>query len=104
MTNEDIIKLAMEYGFTGGFDAQGNLLHDATFVEAVTEAVAVTRKETLEEMIYAHPTTAIEKAVAYEREACAMICQDRYSYHPDESIASGEAAMCAYNIRARGEA
>lgn len=75
MTHKDIIKLAMEYGFTGGFDAQGNLTYDATFVEAVTEAVAATRKETLEEMIYAHPTTAIDKAVAYEREACLKIAE-----------------------------
>jgi hypothetical protein len=39
MTHQDIIKLAMEYGFTGGFDPDGNLTHDATFVEAVKEAV-----------------------------------------------------------------
>jgi hypothetical protein len=39
-----------------------------------------------------------------EREACAKVCEDRYSDHPDLSIASGEAGMCAYHIRARGEA
>jgi hypothetical protein len=44
MTHKDIIKLAMEYGFTGGFDAQGNLVHDETFVEAVTEAVLQERE------------------------------------------------------------
>ena len=48
MTEKDIIKLAMEYGFTGGFDAQGNLTFDATFVEAVTEAVAKERNEILD--------------------------------------------------------
>ena len=120
MTNENIIKLAMKYGFTGGFDAQGNLTYDATFVEAVTEAVSVTRKETLEEMIYAHPTTAIEKAVAYEREACAVICDElgeHWNDYKDTALlngninlsnsASGEprAAMrLATEIRARGEA
>lgn len=99
MTNEDIIKLAMEYGFTGGFDAEGNLTYDATFVEAVTEAVAATRKETLEEMIYAHPTTAIEKAVAYEREACAQVCDelDSNSY-PYVVVFPNK---CAEAIRAR---
>jgi hypothetical protein len=93
MKSEDIIKLAMEYGFTGGFDAQGNLTYDATFVEAVTEAVAATRKETLEEMIYAHPTTAIEKAVAYVREACANLC---------ENMALYTGVDCAEAIRAQG--
>jgi hypothetical protein len=43
-------------------------------------------------------------ATAKEREACAKVCEDRYSDHPDLSIASGEAGMCAYHIRARGEA
>lgn len=44
MTKDDAIKLAMEYGFTGGFDADGNLMHDSEFVEAVLEAVAAERK------------------------------------------------------------
>jgi hypothetical protein len=107
MTNEDIIKLAMKYGFTGGFDAQGNLTHDATFVEAVTEAVSVTRKETLEEMIYAHPTTAIKKAVAYEREACATVCDDLYrvwTLTDEDDIDPPDALDCKRAIRARGEA
>ena len=40
---------------------------------------------------------------AKEREACAQVCENRYSDHSDLSIASGEAGMCAYHIRARGE-
>ena len=75
MTQDEIIELAMAYGFTGGFNAQGDLTFDATFVEAVTEAVAKTRKATLEEMIYAHPTAAIKQAVEYEREACAKLAE-----------------------------
>jgi hypothetical protein len=103
MTNEDIIKLAMEYGFTGGFDAQGNLTYDATFVEAVTEAIAATRKETLEEMIYAHPTTAIKKAVAYEREACAKVCDELAELNRfSETDSMWEWGECAAAIRARG--
>ena len=39
MTQDEIIKLAKAYGFTGGFDADGKLLHDEAFVVAVTEAV-----------------------------------------------------------------
>lgn len=46
------IQLAMEYGFTGGFDAEGSLTYDSEFVEALLEAIAK------------------------EREACAKVCED----------------------------
>lgn len=36
---EYAIRLAMEYGFTGGFDALGNLTFDVTVVEAILEAI-----------------------------------------------------------------
>ena len=77
MTNKDIIKLAMEYGFTGCFDAQGSLTYDATFVEAVTEAVK------------------------REREACALICENFADQDtgPDEILIDYH----AYLIRQRGE-
>ena len=104
---DEIIKLAMEYGFTGGFDAEGNLTFDATFVEAVAEAVAKTRKATLEEMIYEHPTIAIKKAVEYavkaEREQIIAITETQ-----EFSRMYGEFTPSAYDlvkaIRARGEA
>lgn len=44
MTQDEIIELAMAYGFTGGFDANGNQTYDATFVKAVAEAVAKERE------------------------------------------------------------
>lgn len=75
MTHQDIIKLAMEYGFTGGFDPDGNLTHDATFVEAVKEAVR------------------------REREACAKICEPQEAH--DDPLTAWKIAQA---IRARGEA
>lgn len=39
MQRDEIVELAMEYGFTGGFDAEGNLIHDGMFVDAVSDAV-----------------------------------------------------------------
>lgn len=75
MTHQDIIKLAMEYGFTGGFDPDGNLTHDVTFVEAVTEAVR------------------------REREACAKVCDELSKKHSWEGCYANE---CAEEIRARG--
>lgn len=64
MNKDDAIKLAMEYGFTGGFDADGNLMHDSEFVEAVLEAVAA------------------------EREACAKVCDSM----PYRAASAGKAA------------
>lgn len=82
MTQDEIIQLAMEYGFTGGFDAQGNLTFDATFVEAVTEAAAK------------------------EREACAKLCdwmQEKAEFHGTDCCKFPTPTDCAYAIRARGE-
>ena len=105
MTQEEIIQLAKAYGFTGGFDAEGKILHDEAFVVAVTEAVDKTRKATLEEMIYEHPTIAIKKAVEYavkeEREACAKVCDAIDKSHWGCEV---KASWCSDAIRARGEA
>lgn len=54
---EYAIRLAMEYGFTGGFDALGNLTFDVTVVEAILEAIQ------------------------HEREACMELCEDADSYY-----------------------
>ena len=70
------IQLAMEYGFTGGFDAEGNLTFDAGFVEAVLEAIAK------------------------EREACAKECEHTALRMGSEWMAQ----HCANAIRQRGEA
>lgn len=79
MTQDEIIKLAKAYGFTGGFDADGKLLHDETFVVAVTEAVD------------------------REREACAKLC-DRLNFIDNGTPAGIRASNrhCAAAIRARG--
>lgn len=69
------IQLAMEYGFTGSFDAEGNLTYDSEFVEAMLEALQ------------------------YEREACAKVCDAEFEKHRYSS----DAIDCAIAIRARGE-
>ena len=51
------IQLSMEYGFTGSFDAEGNLTYDSEFVEAMLEAIQ------------------------YEREACAELVE---AFEPDD--------------------
>ena len=58
------IQLAMEYGFTGSFDAEGNLTYDSEFVEAMLEAIQ------------------------YEREACAELCENYGGFKDGYSCAS----------------
>jgi len=74
------IQLAMEYGFTGGFDAEGNLTFDAEFVEAVLEAIAK------------------------EREACAKVCDDIHAVYnkPEDTAERVASQWCGERIRARG--
>jgi hypothetical protein len=82
MTQDEIIEMARQAGL-------GPILVNVTLGELRSEVCL----------------EAFAKLVAAkEREACAKVCEDRYSDHPDLSIASGEAGMCAYHIRARGEA
>ncbi len=71
MTQDEIIKLAKAYGFTGGFDADGKLLHDEAFVVAVTEAVD--RERAWWEV---QIKTDIETVKKEEREACAKVCEE----------------------------
>ena len=90
---EYAIQLAMEYGFTGSFDAQGDLTYDSEFVQAILEAIQ------------------------HEREACAQICEDQQIRSAEASEkakrvtdsklyhhCSVTAGWNAAAIRARGEA
>ena len=61
---EYAIRLAMEYGFTGGFDALGNLTFDVTVVEAILEAIQ------------------------HEREACAKVAENGCNYPCADEIAA----------------
>lgn len=89
MTQDEIIEMAKQAGYVGVENGHPAL---ERFAKLVAEKI---RKETLEEMIYAHPTTAIKQAVEYEREACAKVCEDDF----------GNGALnLADAIRARGQA
>lgn len=98
MTQQDVFDMAREVcGKWPSFMSNPNLQAFAKLVAAKV------RKETLEEMIYAHPTAAIKQAVEYEREACAMACENVYT--GEEACGDWPTPeMCADAIRARGEA
>jgi uncharacterized protein YcaQ len=68
ISRDDVIEMARQADVwvAGQEPYQSQLEAFAKLVEERTAAKV--RKATLEEMIYEHPTTAIEKAVAYERE------------------------------------
>lgn len=79
------IQLAMEYGFTGSFDAEGNLTYDSEFVEAMLEAIQ------------------------YEREACAKLVEPDEEHRRDAEwgyLGGREGVLLldevAKEIRARG--
>lgn len=79
MTQDEIIKLAKAYGFTGGFNADGKLLHDEAFVVAVTEAVD------------------------REREACIVDIQMHIPRSGRDTLEYKMAMRMIERIRARGE-
>jgi len=85
---DEVLKMARQAGFGLRYEGRGQ----------VSSAPTTTEK------LEAFAKLVAEAAASKEREACAKVCEDRYSDHPDLSIASGEAGMCAYHIRARGEA
>ena len=99
MKYEEIIEMAKEAGFaTSWTEAAGEAL------EIFANLVAAKATEEANAKANASWTLMCKKMVAIEREACAKVCEERFEKHPDLSIASGEAGMCAHFIRARGEA
>ena len=92
MKQDEIIEITRQ---AGGFSPTPE------FLEAFAKLVAgKVRKDTLEEMIFAHPTTAIKLAVEKEREACAKVAD----VYVGQDLEHNFSALIAHNIRARGEA
>lgn len=79
MTRDDVIRMALECGL---LDARDDTLHDdgiAQFVGTLSDFAALVAQQ--------------------EREACAMVCDERSDLFADEG---GDARSCANAIRARG--
>jgi hypothetical protein len=109
MQRDEVIEMARQAGFS---EVDGIVTGGVSDVEAFAKLVAAkASKATLEEMIYEHPTTAIEKSVAYEREACAKVCDEleRAKWESVKHISENGGRLafagpmhCAKAIRARG--
>lgn len=71
MTKDEALKIANDMAFMASIwvDDEGDEVND--LIELICRVEAITRKATLEEIIYSHPAEAIKKAVEYEREHCA---------------------------------
>ena len=95
MTQDEIVAMAREAGFvvTHIGDPIGT---NYTMIEAFANLVA---QKVRDRIMFG----SRDDWVLAEREACAKVCEERFEKHPDLSIASGEAGMCAHFIRARGE-
>ena len=105
MTREEAIDLANDMAFMAciWIDDNSNEVNDV--VKLIQNVAAAVRKATLEEMIYANPTTAIKQAVEYERYECAKACMNA-SADNEMQKAMGDAAhyaACANAILARKE-
>jgi len=99
MTQEDVIVLWKD---ANNWDVRGykSTLED---LERFAKLVAKHTLSNIDPSKFMSCQEVMEAARMAEREACAKLCEERFEKHPDLSIASGEAGMCAHFIRARGE-
>jgi len=108
MTQDEIIEMASKAGLAFDSDEYPEIWQTYMNVgkqeiKAFANLVAAKEREEANAKANASWELMCKKMVAFEREACAKVCEERFEKHPDLSIASGEAGMCAHFIRARGE-
>ena len=103
MTQDEIIEMARQVEFEVGFKWCVNFIE----LEAFAKLVAAKATEEANARANASWTLMCEKMVAFEREACAKVCDEYSATGKIEEFDRGWLA-CAKNvaaaIRARGEA
>jgi hypothetical protein len=108
VTHDEIIEMARQAGFhlsmwqlSLGCDANGTLDE----LEAFAKLVAAKATEKANARANASWTLMCEKMVAFEREACAKVCDDKHDTWrwDDEPDSASGPRDCAAAIRARGE-
>ncbi len=98
MTQDDVIEMARFAGITiDSFGFQGGFIEE--FV-AFAHLVAANATEEANATANASWTLMCKKMVAFEREACAKVCDDIDTEYQGEDVL---ATWCAKAIRARGE-
>ena len=102
MTQDEIIKMARQAGVDKWWDS-GNEQREVLQKHLVVFAKLVEEKATEKANARANAswTLMCEKMVAFERDACAKVCDELSDKHTWEGC---YAAECAGAIRARGDA
>ena len=99
MTQDEISELARKAGLFGTF------VNFKDEIEAFAKLVATKATEEANARANASWTLMCEKMVAFEREACAKVCDDKHDTWrwDDEPDSASGPRDCAAAIRARGE-
>jgi hypothetical protein len=103
MTQDEIYEMARESDL--GFLLSDNWMLQYEF-ERFAKLVAAKATEEANARANASWTLMCEKMVAFEREACAKVCDDKHDTWrwDDEPDSASGPRDCAASIRARGEA
>ena len=104
MNREDIIRMAREAGFADGIAEFIGLSAFDRFAALVASA----EHKRVQQVYTDAATDSVKAAIAYEREACAKVCDDIQDCGPENGCCPtywNEALDCATAaIRARGQA
>lgn len=100
MTQDEIYEMAHQAGVKNEFNYDFRLS-----IEAFAKLVAAKATEEANARANASWTLMCEKMVAFEREACAKVCDDKHDTWrwDDEPDSASGPRDCAAAIRARGE-
>jgi len=99
MNREDIIRMAEECGFSLMHSGIVKLwLANNTDLERFAELVASAEHKRVQQVYTDAATGSVKAAIAYEREACAKVCDEMWTGYGDCG------AICSSAIRARGQA
>jgi len=103
MTQDEIIEMAIQAGASP--DERLWLMYPEE-LEIFAKLVAAKATEEANARANASWTLMCEKMVAFEREACAKVCDDKHDTWrwDDEPDSASGPRDCAASIRARGEA
>ena len=101
MNREDIIRMAREVGLPHWYETEG-VVNEALLIKFAALLASAEHKRV--QQVYTDAATgSVKAAIAYEREACAKVCEEQAKEYA--SMAAWKLCNeCANAIRARGQA
>ena len=101
MNREDIIRMAREVGLPHWYETEG-VVNEALLIKFAALVASAEHKRV--QQVYTDAATgSVKAAIAYEREACAKICEETTASWTQHLYNEG-CIDCAKAIRARGQA